>query len=215
MGSVNRKVALVCVMGLLLLLVGGCAEPLVIVREAQPAAVVDPSWQLLWKNLHQEEQSRTVAGREITVRAGSHVALWGREMRSAIVMATTPELLVFGQDVNPVRQFDDEALVTFAVDMALKQVGSVVGMPVPTQLALQHEKEIAIETSYGRLAGTQFAVTAKEGAFTLLILRTRSGADHVIVLGLLPSPLNPAQLESLIGAVKSSQHPATLGTPVL
>jgi len=203
----GQKLIYICGLILLVGLVVGCAQTVVIERESQPAAVTDQGWQLLWQELNREEQTSTVAGRQVIVRAGSHLSLWGRDLRSSMVVATTPELVLFGQDLNPVKNFSDEELVRFAVDTARSQTVGVVGMPALTELSLQSRQVLTIEAPYGQLSGTQFSATTTDGAYTLVILRTRSGTDHIIVLGVLPHPLERVHLDAFIRAVETSQHP--------
>lgn len=211
---IRRRLRLLCFISLISSFLLGCSGPMLIEREAQAAALNDPAWQLQWKDLNREEQTQTIMGREVTIRAASHLSLWARDLQNAVVIASTPELAVFGLDANPIAKLADQELAQFAIDTALRGAGQASGLPLPRNPVLHTETEITLDAAYGQLSGTQFRVVAEEITVTIAILRARSGSDHIVVMGLMPHPVNQGDWDAFAKAVQSSQHPvADVGEP--
>jgi hypothetical protein len=210
----RHSVRLFCLLILVFSLLLGCSTPFLIERDAQAAALKDPNWHLQWKDFAREEQTQTVVGRQVTVRAGSHFSLWARDLQNVVVVASTPELTIFGLDVNPIAALADQELAQFAIDRALTQASDAAGVALPRNPVLHREQEITMDAAYGQLSGTQFRVTAQEATVTVVILRARSGSDHIVVLGMLPHPLEQNDWNAFASAAQSSLHPvADVGEP--
>lgn len=210
----RRSVRLFGLLSLVSSLLLGCSTPVLIERDAQAAALSDPAWQLQWKDFAREEQMQTVVGRQVTVRAGSHFSLWARDLQNVVVVASTPELVVFGLDVNPIAALADQELAQFAIDTALTQAGDAAGLTLPRNPVLHREQEVMMDAAYGQLSGTQFRITAQETTVTIVILRTRSGSDHIVVMGLMPHPVKQGDWDAFARSVQSSRHPvADVGEP--
>jgi hypothetical protein len=193
---------------LAVLVLAGCgAAPLVIDREAQQAVMTSPGWNQKWKDSALIEETRTVMSREVQVRALNHIGLWNLKKNAAIAVVSTPQLAVFGIDANPAATLTDEQLVNFILDTARSQADEVLGIQLPQTLSLHKERDESVETSFGLLTGSQFRVEVEGVSVTLLILRAKSGSDHLVVLGLVPNSLDQDSFDAVISAVKTIKHP--------
>lgn len=207
-GSRDAGKVLLALISLVALMLTGCNQPMVIEREAQAAAISAGGWKQQWKDSPRVEETRVVAGREVTVRAVNQLAVWTRNDQSAIAVAATPQLAVFGLDANPVANLSDEELIQFTIDTVLSRAGGVAGITVPKSPTLHKEDAVTVEAAMGQLTGTRFKLSSQGVAANLIILRAKSGTDHLIVLGLMHPNADNATVDAFTNAVKSLKHPA-------
>jgi len=193
---------------LVLLLILGCnAAPMFIEREAQVAVVTNHQWHQKATDSKEVVETRTLMGREVTVRAISHVGLWTFDSKAAVAVVTTPQLEVFGVDANPAANLTDEQLVHFILDAARSQTSQVPGLQFPKNITLHKVQDHVVQAAIGSMKGSQFRADSEGVAATVLILRVKSGSDHVVLLGLIPNPVAKTSFDALIEAVIAIKHP--------